>query len=341
MHGEHDLYYRRHDTELPLKMPMRSLTRWIVLPLVALAAVVWFANEKESLNSSGDAGGGVASRHSLPDGSTMERGPPESGLGSQFNGLDPHSASVTPSPPSSGPITPTHIMARASSASEFIAQIRSIPPSALAWDLLQVAELACSYAARQHQSNSGGASIASDLQRSHQEQVDRLIRWCGDREAIRQARLELTESLKAANVSLELYEDLFGADGSIPPERLSEALDELFKAPSLSAADGLASQIYELTGGPMEGIGQAESIIGGVRWFRVAHLASAMIYCRQAELCAPNHPRTMLECLEAHLCAPDRSLLDLRWTLANDVERELAQRMVAKWVQLRSKPNGG
>lgn len=218
-------------------------------------------------------------------------------------------------------------------------------PSKDVADSLMGVVIACAESARSDASADVPRKLRTEAwKQRHQEQVQRFLNWCGDLQALRLAQADAERNSRLAGPGTSDQDRArasLDASGHIAPERQEDALALLLETESLAVADGLALEFYGLAT-----MASAESALrvrndDEVRQFRVAYLASAMVYCRNAALCASDHPRTMLDCANSGLCAPNQSLLDLRYALANRFEREMAEWMVAEWRhRRRAKPPG-
>ncbi len=242
-------------------------------------------------------------------------------------------------------ISPTELIARAPTAAAAIAGLRSMEPSKDVADALVVASAACAESARTLAAEGPWKALATSWDKRHQEQVSRFLTWCGDLDTLRLARIEAVRK-SALGVPGDSDQDraqalLDDESGFLAPEHQDAALALLFETTSLAVADGLASGLYHLATIAAAESQQSTLIGDHVRPTIAVFLASAMIYCRNSALCAPNHPRTMLDCIGSGLCAVDRRLIDFRYAMANSFERELAENLVADWTRRRHGNPGG
>ena len=248
-----------------------------------------------------------------------------------------HSQKSDPMALVSGTSAVTRI-ARAPSAAAAVDRLRMMPPSKDVADALAAVAIACGESQRWASTHAMDEPTVEGRGRQHREQVRQFLGWCGDVDEIRTAHKEAVaqaRSSPAGTSDQDRAAALFERDGSLAPARESEALDLLFETSSIAVADGLATGLYSLAVPPVK------HPIPELNEMQVVYLASAMIYCRRAELCAPGHPQTMLDCFHARLCAPGQSLIDYRYAVANRFEREMAERLVADWAQRRPRPGGG
>jgi hypothetical protein len=242
-------------------------------------------------------------------------------------------------------ISPTELIARAPNAAAAIAGLRSMEPSKDVADALVVASAACAESARTLAADGPWKTLTTSWDKRHQEQISRFLTWCGDLDTLRLARIEAVRK-SALGVPGDSDQDraqalLDDETGLLAPEHQDAALALLFETTSLAVADGLASGLLHLATNSAAGSQQSTLIGDHVRPTSAAFLASAMIYCRNSALCAPNHPRTMLDCIGSGLCAADRRLIDFRYAMANSFERELAENLVADWTRRRHGTPGG
>ena len=214
-----------------------------------------------------------------------------------------------------------------------------MPPSKDVADALAAVVVACAQSQRWASKRDGGEPAPETRARQHQEQVRQFLDWCGNVAEIRLAHKEAVERSRSGTPGGESDQEraaaLFEGDGLLAPALETEAIALLFETSSIAVADGLATGLYSLAVPPVK------HPIPELNEMRVVYLASAMIYCRRVELCAPGHPQTMLDCFYAGLCAPGQSLIDYRYAVSNRFEREMAERLVADWAQRRPRPGGG
>ena len=218
-------------------------------------------------------------------------------------------------------------------------ELRTMPPSKDVADALTAVAIACAQSQRWASKQDVDKPAPEIRAQQHQEQVRQFLDWCGNVAEIRLAHKEAVERSRSGTPGGESDQEragaLFERDGSLAPARETEALALLFETSSIAVADGIATGLYNLAVPPVK------HPIPELNEMQVVYLASAMVYCRRAELCAPGHPQTMLDCFHAGLCAPGQSLIDYRYAVANQFEREMAERLVADWARRRPRPNDG
>lgn len=316
---------------------MRSRTYAVVVALVVVATTGWWLRENPSTVET------LARPNSTRPAESRSPTPSTHGTASP---VEKPSPIETPKAVGHTGISPTELIARAPSAAAAIEELRTMQPSKDVADALVVASVACAEGAQTLAAERPWKTLATSWERRHQEQVRRFLTWCGDLGTLRLARVEAVRK-SALGVPGNSDQDraqalLDEASGFLAPEHQDAALALLFETTSLAVADGLATGLFHLATAHPADSQQRTLIDDQIRPTSAVSLASAMIYCRNSALCAPNHPRTMLDCVGSGLCAANRSLIDFRYAMANSFERELAEELVADWARRhRGSPGGG
>jgi len=227
------------------------------------------------------------------------------------------------------------LIALAPSAAAAVAQIRSQIPSKDAEDALLGLLIACASSKTNATGKAPGGTIVKEWELAHVDQTRRFASWCGDLELLKLAHADAKRNSRPGNSDQELAAALVPDGGKISTEKLPLAVELMFKTESLAIMDALALELFSSTLEPEHSARLGDNL----QYVHSAHLAAAMVYCRNQRLCAPNSPRTMLDCASYRLCAPGQGLLEFRYSLANDFERRLAEQMVADWSRHRKPRN--